>query len=418
MTSLSNGHHVIATRRGGQVEVRPNGAVARVTLANGRAATYHPHGQISTIRAPGIEINHGLRGERTIVVESNGRRVVSEGRHWGYVEHPYMERGGRAYIQRTYWEGGRSYARVYWDYNYRGVQYYQYVPTYYYHREFYGWVYNRWASPVRYRWAWWGDPWRHYYGAYFVPEPVYPSPLWWLTDYLLAQSLSAAYRAQQEAQAQAATYQPEQPVPPPEGDTTAPVELSPEIKAAIAAEVQRQLAAEQAQATQPPPPPGAPPVSTDTPPSALDPTHRLFVVSNDLTVSTADGQECVLTGGDLITRLDDTPGNDGTVRVSVLTSKPQDCGVGSTPLVAVTDLQEMQNNFHAQVDAGMGQLAQTQGKGGIPPAPDPTAVTGQVPPPAPDGNVDTQLNAVQGQAQQTEQQVQQEVQTEQAPPSQ
>jgi hypothetical protein len=379
-------------------------------------ATYHAHGQLSSIRAPGIQISHGLRGERTIVTESNGRRLVSMGPHRGYLEHPYMNRNGRVYMQRTYWEGGRPYARVYWDHYYYGVHYDQYVSVHYYRPAFYGWAYNRWASPVRYRWSWWGDPWRHYYGAYFVPEPVYPSPLWWITDFLIAQSLSAAYQAQQDATAGAADYQPEQPAPPSEGDNSGAVQLSPEIKAAIAAEVQRQLAAEQAEATQPTQANNPAPVAgSDTPPAALDPTHRLFVVSNNLSVSTADGQECELTGGDLITRLDDTPGSDGTVRVSVLTSKQQDCSVGSTPLVAVTDLQEMHNTFSAQVDAGMGQLASGQGQGGLPPAPDPTAVPGAVPPPPPDGNVDGQLASQQDQAQQTEQQIIQVVQTEESP---
>jgi hypothetical protein len=189
------------------------------------------------------------------------------------------------------------------------------------------------------------------------------------------------------------------------------------MKQAIAAEVQRQLDEERAAAQQPPPSPESynPTAGPDTPPDALDPTHRLFIVSNSLTVSTTDGNECELSGGDLITRLDDTPGDDGKVRVSVMTGKQQDCSVGSTPLVAVNDLQEMHNDFHQQVDNGMQKLASQQGQSGIPRAPDVTTTPGEIPPPVPDGNVDSQLQAQETQASQAEVQVQQEVQADSDP---
>ncbi len=252
-----------------------------------------------------------------------------------------------------------------------------------------------------------------YYGVYFRPEPVYSSPLLWLTDFLLIENLRLAYQARQDAEAQAA-YQQEQQYPPDSGNPPSG-ELSPELKQAIAAEVQRQLDEERAAAQQPPPPEGyAPAENPETPPDALDPSHRLFVVSSTLTVSTADGQECELSGGDLITRLDDTPGDDGKVRVSVMTSKQQDCGVGSTPLVGVSDLQEMHNDFRQQVDAGMQKLADQQGQSGIPRAPDVSTTPGEVPSPAPDGNVDQQLQQQQAQATQAETQVENDIQSEQS----
>ena len=101
-------------------------------------------------------------------------------RRGGYAERPYRTVGGRAYYQRTYVYGGRSYARVYGRYPYRGGYYYRYYPTAYYHPVYYGWAYNPWPAPVAYGWGWGGSPWYGYYGAYFTPYPVYPSASVWL----------------------------------------------------------------------------------------------------------------------------------------------------------------------------------------------------------------------------------------------
>jgi hypothetical protein len=133
------------------------------------------------------------------------------------------------------------------------------------------------------------------------------------------------------------------------------------------------------------------------------------VVPSNLAVSTVNGQDCELTSGDIITRLDDTPDNNNKVRVSVSSSKGGDCGVGSTLMVDVNDLQEMQNQFGEKVDSGLKTLADNSGKGGLPPAPDTGTSAGEVPLPPPDANVDSALQAQQAEANQTENQVQQEV---------
>jgi hypothetical protein len=358
-----------------------------------------------------MTINHGLRGERQIVtVRPDHSRVVSMGPHRGYVERPYLARGGRTYVERTYWAGGHPYARVYRTSYYRGVPYYHYVPPFYFHRAFYGWVFNPWRALVHYTWAWFTAPWYLYWGPYFAPAPVYPSAAFWLTDFLLAESLRAAYDAQMEAQANAAAqanqpppeaYQP----PPPQGQGYTS-QITPELKDAIAEEVRQQLAAEQQSATTVPQQPA--PTSSEAPPAALDPAQRLFVVSNNLTVPTADGQDCELTPGDIITRLDDTPDNNNNVRVSVSTSKGNDCRVGSTLMVGVTDLQDMHNQLREQMDSGLKTLADNSGKGGLPPAPDTGTSPGEVPTPPPDANVDSALQAQQQAANQTEAQIQQE----------
>ena len=401
--------HIVTTRTGGKLEVTPNGRPTHFVGSAGQEARFSPAGKISQIHDPrrGMTIEHGYRsGERRIVTEQNGRRLVSEGPNRGYLERPYVNRYGRTYYQRTYWDHGHSYVYVYRDHYYYGAHYPYYVPAYYYHPVFYGWVYNPWPAPVHFYWGWNVQPWYGYYGPYFAPAPVYLTASLWLTDFLLAENLKAAYEARKAAEAR------NQAAPPPEGETAAAVPLSPEVKEAIQAEVQRQLAAERAAADHPAAPSPAPATGgTEGPPAALDPKQRLFVVSSDLDVITTDGQECGLSGGDVITRIDDTPDADGKVRVSVLSSKPNDCAVGSMPKVAAGDLQEMHNNFREQLDSGLKTLASNQGKSGLPPAPDAATSPGEVAAPPPDSSVDRSLQEQQSEAAQVESEVQQQVQT-------
>ena len=154
---------------------------------------------------------------------------------------------------------GRAYSRVYRGYDYRGGHYYGYVPDHYYHPGFYGWAYHPWGRPVYYgpaAWGWVGTPWYGFYPGYFTPYPVYATASLWLTDYLIAANMQAAYQAGVEAgrgaggQPAARRAIPSAAPGGPEATTQTP--LSPEVKQAIADEVQSQLAAEQAAASQSP----------------------------------------------------------------------------------------------------------------------------------------------------------------------
>jgi len=242
-----------------------------------------------------------------------------------------------------------------------------------------------------------------------------------LTDYLIAQQLQAAYAARAADAAAADAEAAAAPADTGGGDAApAPastqVVLTPEVKQAIAEEVKAQLAAQQAQAQQggggaaaAAPAPAAAPASASggQVPPALDPAQRTFVVDTDVT-AVANGQECALTGGDVITRLTDTPDTDQTVNVSIGASKKSDCASGQTVAVKVDDLQEMYNHFQEQVSNGMGELAKKQGTGGMPKAPDTATTASDVPPPPPDKNAAQDLQQQQQQADQTEAQVKQE----------
>ena len=388
----------------------------QVSLKGGGTASIRPNGQIRSINRNGMHIEHGLNGSRRIESTRNGAHIVTTGRNSGYVQRAYVTRGGRSYVSRTTIINHRAYTGVYRSYSYHGYCcYYGYHPAFYYGRAYYGWADNRWAAPVYYGWGWGGAPWYGFYGAYFAPYPVYPSAAFWLTDYLIAANLQAAYAAQAAATAGAANgaasdQSQDSANNNAPADNSGPVALSPEVKAAIAEEVKAQLAAEQA-AAQPASSGGQPaatqasatPAAEELPP-ALDPARRTFVVASDLAV-VGDGQECQLTSGDVITRISDTPDDDRKVTVSVSASKKTDCAAGKQVAVAVDDLEEMHNHFQEQLDNGMKDLASKQGTGGLPKAPDTSTVASDVPPPPPDAGAEKTLQDQQAAADQTEAQV-------------
>jgi hypothetical protein len=364
-----------------------------------------------------MHIQNGVHGGRTVVSEHNGVRVVNRGRG-GYVQRAYVNRGGHAYYSRTFYAGGRYHVGLYRGYGWGGHMYYGYYPGYWYHPGFYGWGYHPWGAPIAWgigAWGWGGAPWWGYYGGWWNPYPVYAAPYYWLTDYLISQQLQAAYAARQEDNADAmaadaaASGGGDAGGDPPPAASSGQVALTPEVKEAIAQEVKAQLAAQQAQASQDSgqASAAAPASSTDTPPPALDPAQRTFVVDSDVSV-VANGQECGLTSGDVITRLTDTPDSDNTVTASVSASKKGDCGSGQTVAVKVDDLQEMYNHFQENITNGMGELAKKQGTNGMPKAPDTGTSAAAVTPPPPDTTAAKTLQDQQQQADQTEAQVKQE----------
>jgi hypothetical protein len=389
-----------------------------VAMKNGGNATFRKNGQVRSIHTKsGMTINHGMQGNRHVVSTHNGRTVVSYGRHGGYSQRAYYNHGGHAYVQRTYYRGGHYYAYGYRSYYYGGHPYYGYAPAYYYGPAYYGWAYNPWPAPVYYGWGWGGSPWYGYYGPYFAPYPVYPTAAFWLTDYLIAASLQAAYAAQVEAsengavilpairnasadeiaalwstdplvaaklQAAYGAYMLGGGAPPASGTT----QLSPDVKKAIAEEMKNEIAAEKEAAAS---------GQKDTPsanqvPAALDPKIRIFVVSTDQDLTTSDGTECVLTPGDVVYRTGDKVDDDNMVDATVKSSKKDECAMGVTVAIDVDDLQEMHNQLRIQMDAGLKELAEKQGKNGLPAAPDTKTTAGEAPAPTADTNVKSDLD--------------------------
>jgi len=376
-------------------------------------------GNVRSIQAHNMRIDHGLHGERRVVTERNGRRIVTMGHGRGYSERAYFNRGGRAYYQRTYYYGGHRYAYAYRGYYYHGYRYYGYAPAYYYHPVYYGWAYNPWPAPVAYSWGWTANPWYGSYGYYYAPYPVYPAAPFWLTDYMMGAQLQAAYEAGLAARGE---LNPPSLVASPDlvaglfsGDllvssnlqlvygaamyagaagAASQPQVSKEVKDALAEEVKQQIAADKAAAANP----NQSAAGGDEVPPALSPNFRYFIVASDVDITPDSGQECQLTQGDVIYRASDQPDADNNVDVVVKSSKKDDCALGTKGALDANDVQEMYNQFRLSLEAGLKSLAENSGKNGLPTAPDTATTAGEVPAPTPDNNVDSDLQQQQKEA--------------------
>jgi len=362
-----------------------NGKVEVYRGHNGSEARFRRDGSVREVHARDMTIVHLPGGSRRIVVERvDHSRVVAYRGGYGYVQRPFVYRG-HEFASRTYIYRGRPYAAYYQRYPYGGVFLEGYRPYRYYRPAFYGWAYNPWRSPVRYSWGWAGNPWYGYYGSYFTPYPVYPSASFWLTDYFIAASLQAAYQQRADDRAYFAA------------NSGGPVVLTPEIKEAIANEVQSQLALENSESQR-----AAQGGDVDINSSGLPrilaeagPDHpHVFVVAGPLEVTDSEGQECGLTAGDVL-RLSTAPPPDSTsVYLQVFASKNQECPRGIMVSVEIADLQEMQNNMRASIDQGLQELQSHEG--GLPTPPPAAAgppVQASFAPiaPPPDQNVSNEL---------------------------
>jgi len=410
VSRLPGGGRAVVTPTGARYEFSKEGTVNKFSRG-GMEASFRPDGKFSSIKANGMNINYGWHGERTIATERPDHSLlVSTGPNRGYLERAFTV-NNRAYLERTYVVNHVVYTSVYRPYYFGGVALYVYVPTRFYRPSFYVWALSPWPRPAYYGWGWSGQPWYGYYGSYFGPSSMYPNSSLWLTDNLLSQDLQFAYQLAQQFNTDSTTADssdgadeapdatPAKPLTP-QGNQFATT-LTPEVKQAIAGEVERQVVAEQQQATAN----AQRPLTDGAAPPALTPTQRVFVVSGNLQEKTPEGSACVLTPGDVIARLGDTPDSDHNVTVVVLSSKSRDCAGGSQIAVAVQDLQDMHNRFAEQIDSGLKTLADAQGKGGLPPAPNTTTSYGDVRPPTPDADVEGLLHAQLEEADRTETQL-------------
>jgi hypothetical protein len=403
----AGGPHGGAPARTATGHVAPAGSHT-VSTRNG-AVTRRPDGRISDVHDArrGMDVHHGLNGGRRVSVErADHSRIVAERGRRGYIERRYNYHG-HDFARRSYYYHGHEYHRYYRGYYYHGAYVNVYAPGYYYAPAFYGWAYNPWAVPVAYGgWGWAGNPWYGYYGAYFAPYPVYAGPAFWLTDYLIAAQLQAAYAAGAASAGAAAAMGPNpnngaptlvaslSPMAAP--DSGAAPALTPAIKQMVADEVKGQIALENAEAQQNTQGQDADPASSGVERLMSDGKPHVFVAGDSVDVVDANGAECALSDGDVL-QLNSAPAADSTdAQLTVLASKgAKECAASATVTVAVADLQEMQNHLRETIDQGMQELQSKQGQGGLPAAPPsakaPPTETGfskEAPPAEKDGEAD------------------------------
>ena len=373
---------------------------------NGTAAQFGGDGRVRRVSVRDTTIIHGPGGGRNIYVRRADHTVIfTNGAGHGYIQRPFAFHG-HDYARRTFYYNGRPEVRYYRSFSYRNVYLSEYAPVRYYSPVFYGWAYHPWGRSISFRWGWYDRPWYGYYGGYFRPYDSYPSAAFWLTDYLISASLEAAYQQRMDAQAAAQAQYQQDDYGPDDGSAA----LTPEVKQAIALEVQRQLALEnnerQLASQNVEPDPG----SSGLPRTLSDGSSHVFVVANTMDVSDAMGQSCVVSEGDVL-QMQNPPPQEATAGfLAVMASKNQDCPRGAVVTVEFADLQEMQNHMRANIDDGLQQLQAQAGQGGLPPAPmgaDAAPVQSAFAPVAPpaDPNVASELSEQAGQADRDEQQV-------------
>ena len=129
------------------------------------------------------------------------------------------------------------------------------------------------------------------------------------------------------------------------------------------------------------------------------------MVSSALDVTADGSQQCSLTAGDIVTRIDNTPDANQNVSALVTASKKTDCPTGQRVGVSVQALQEMHNQFREQLDSGLKMLADNQAKGLNVPAAGARPVTEGTADPVPDAQA--QLTAQETDAATLEAQVRQ-----------
>lgn len=353
---------------------------------SGTDAHIRPDGHVQSVHARGMTIDHGPGG-RMVVQRPDHSVIVTNRAGHGYVQRPFAYRG-HEFVNRTYYVGGRTYVRYYRPYTFHGVILVGYTPVRFYRPAFYGWAYNPWARPVYYRWGWMGAPWYGYYGWYFAPAPYYPSAAFWLADYLISAQLAAAYQENANAAAMAQQQAMQQ--------QAMGGQITPELRQAIADEVQRQMAIENQQSQLAARNQMDDPASSGIPRLLSDGHPHVFVASYNLEVTASTGQMCTISRGDVL-RLDSPPPSDSPVAyVQVAATRSMGCPKGSTVAVELTDLQDMHNQMLEAVNQGMSDLQTQAGQNGLPAMPAAAAAPPVAAPfaesaPPPDSNVATEL---------------------------
>jgi len=342
----------------------PRGSNEHVTRSGGAIRT-RPNGRISDVHDArrGMDVHHSLNGNRRVMVERHDHsRIVAERGRRGYVERPYSFHG-HDYGRRAYYYHGHEYNRYYRGYGYHGVNLNVYAPGAYYNRGFYGWAYNPWTRPIHYGWGWGGSPWYGRYHGFFQPYSEYPSAAYWLTDYMIAQDLQAAYAAHQEAGEADGSL----------SAANGPPLMTPDVKQQIANEVKSQVALENAEAQQAAQHQDVDPGSSGIARQLADVANghpHVFVAGGALDVVDSNGQECAISDGDALLLRTPSPPDATAVELVVLASKGgQECPKSATITVQLPDLQEMQNHMREMIDQGLQELRSKQGQGGLPQAP-------------------------------------------------
>jgi hypothetical protein len=353
VTVQKNGDLQVETPGGAKYGLRANGSLASCSN-QGNTVGFHPSGMVSSVRSPSLNIERGNRGNTSITSPlRDNTTLASAGRSKGFLQST-VSAGSQNLTQRSWLIGGKLYNRLYTSGSFRGHGFLNYVPGAYYSSAFYSWVYYPWDPAVQYTWPWAQDDWYTSYSSYFTPSSQYQSASDWLTDYVVARTLSDNYaddtantgQASQDASPRAAGENP----------------ISDDVRSAIRSEIQGYLTRENALAS------GADQASADDLGSTAF-VNWVFLYPGWRTYTWNDQSTCDLSPGDTV-RITRPLADDTNLGVAVVASnKKADCSVNNSVKVRPEELAEMLSNLRSQVDAGLQELRAEQGQNGLPSAP-------------------------------------------------
>jgi len=377
----------VRMREGGGVRVDAPGGRSYLVGSNGHlqgiihgneSASFRGDGKLSSFRSPNFQIARNPRGSQTIIRNlPDHSQVVRLGPRAGYHMRT-VSRDGHQMLQRNYLMGGRSFSREYWHHRrpilWGGGGYYWdywYWPGYWYDPFYFDWFFDIASAPYPYYWRFHMRP--GYYGGYFAPWGYYRTGSYWLTDYVIGQTLDTAYLSEsnpasgdvasaESAATQAPASAINDPAATPLDDLLADQDtpISEQLKKKLAREVEWQLKAEKkAQET----PDKAPEI---TGLDAVLKTGHLFLTDMVLNMTTVHGEACSVSAGDVLELVEVPDEGETQAIMLVRSSRKGDCPAGQGVMVEMENLNEMHNNFRAQINEGMKQIYDEQGTNGLP----------------------------------------------------
>ena len=318
-----------------------------VNVPAGRSGVTHNTNVRITVASPHVNarqvtaaVKTDRKGNVTSVVYTNrgGQKVFAE----------KYNKNRTVLVRNFYREGRADRAYTYNRIVIRGHEYYGYRP-YHWGVSFYYTPYYRpfIRSNFLYTWLWLNDPWyTSYYRYYYTPYAYYNTPSAWLTDYYWQSILSDDYNANADVIAsQQATIDAQK-------DQIAAMQakIDQATKDQVQAQIDAQLKASNEEKE----------ISLED--KLRDPNH-LFVVTAALDAKTIDDESCSLSTGDVIKLAAEGVNSDEeNASMTVVTSRSaypgsKACKAGSQVTVALSDLQEFENELARRIDEGTEKMS-------------------------------------------------------------
>ena len=208
--------------------------------------------------------------------------------------------------------------------------------------------------PFHYVWGWDRYPWYRSHAFYFPIYEVYPTPVYWVTDWMVASYIADDYAAEPMIAEEPSTVR------------TAPAPnatpISNELKEDLRVQVENTIAEEDRQMDSK----ADQPVTYDLAKALADPKH-IYPVSGRLNVTAAADENLSVTvsDGDLL-KIEPGQGDilaDATentfVTMRVMTSKGEEGEVRAGTLISVPlrSLQDFDSEFRSRIDQGLAEAA-------------------------------------------------------------